>query len=208
MLIFLKNIAMKKQNEPWPYPFPAQSRGAIFLEPPVRTSSPGAIRRFPLSPLAAPAAGGWGNPGSRSVYSVGSSRYLPAASRRGRRGRWGCFAAVFFLFHGGVLRNSSMVRLLCPRSRLPGAVVRVLPLPESEVWRIRALEEDGGDGDTEHGDGDGGAGWRLSGAEIRRLPVRRGTPSNPRHEWRSCGGAPAVRPARRRRHRVPVWADL
>lgn len=47
-----------------------------FLGPPSQSTSPAATRWFPLPPPAAPTAGGWGNPGSRCVYSVGLSRVL------------------------------------------------------------------------------------------------------------------------------------
>ena len=54
----------------------------------------------------------------------------------------------------------------------------------------------------EHGDAVDGVGWRLSGVEVQRLPLRREASSDPRFELRSSGGAPSARPARRRRHRL------
>jgi hypothetical protein len=52
-------------------------------------------------------------------------------------------------------------------------------LPEGDVEVMRVV-------------GVSGAGWRLSGAEDRRLPVRGGASSSPRLVRRSGGGAPAV----------------
>ena len=58
-------------------PSPATVPEGDLLDPPSQTTSPAAICWFPLPPPAAPAAGGWGNPGSCCVYSVGLVWVLP-----------------------------------------------------------------------------------------------------------------------------------
>ena len=195
---------------------PLQFRRGDSLKPPSQTTSPAAIRWFPLPPPAAPAAGGWGNPGSRRVYKVGVSR-LPAgravetAARLVRR-----FGAEVVVFGGGALVSSAADLPPCACLQFPGAVWCAFPSPDSVVRRIRAFEDLEGDGDAQHGDAGGGAGWRFLGTEDRRLPVRRGATSDPRRLWRSGGGAPAARSALRQRRRdlaglkcnFPLFLDL
>ena len=67
------------------------------------------------------------------------------------------------------------------------------------------VEASEGDGEVNQIEGDDGeARWRFLGAEVRRLPVRHGTPSDPRLKWWSGGGAPAARLLRQRRLRCPA----
>lgn len=93
------------------------------------------------------------------------------------------------------------------------AVLLVLAVPRSggarpslaggRVAAAPGVEANKGFGDVaEQDDGVGGAGWRLFGAEVRRLPVRGGAPPNPRRLWRSDGGAPSACAVRRRRRGV------
>jgi hypothetical protein len=92
---------------------------------------------------------------------------------------------------GGVAPRSAAMDL--PplwRSQLGRAVLRFFPAPEFEQRRLRLEGIDGdGDGDQFEGD-DEVARWRLCRAEFCRLPVRLGTPSDPRLQRRSGGGAP------------------
>ena len=107
------------------------------MEPPVRTTSPAAIRRVPFSPPAASAAGGSGSHGSRHVYSVGLSRCLPAASWRRWRGRSGVLVAAVISSGGGALRRATTDPPPSPRARLRGGAVRSLPVPVAVEWRRR-----------------------------------------------------------------------
>jgi hypothetical protein len=59
------------------FPFLVNSRERRFLGDPVSSPRSPVSRGFSPPPPAAPAAGGWGNPGSRPVYSVGLVR-VPA----------------------------------------------------------------------------------------------------------------------------------
>ena len=122
---------------------------------------------------------------------------MEMATRSGRR-----FVAAVDLFGGGARRSSAADLLPYPRSQLHGAVLRVFPSPEAVERRIRVIKSEGDDG-VKQGDGDGGAGWRFPGAELRRLPGRGGAPSSPRLQRRSGGGAPAIRAVLRPRHRDP-----
>ena len=147
-----------------------------------------------------------GEPRISLGVQVGVSRHPPggvgAAARSGRS-----FEVVVALF-GGVARWSfaaDLPPLAC--SQLPGAVLRALPSPVAVVRRRRAFEDPEGEDLRKHGVDDGGAGWRPYGFEVRRLPVRRETHSDPRRHGRSSGGAPAARSVHRLRPRDPAGPD-
>ena len=158
-----------------------------------RSTSPPPDRQVPHPPTAAPAAGGLGSPDLRCVNSVGSVWVLA-----GGVGEWAArpewrFAMEVFLSGGGGLRSSAADLPSSACSGLDGAAGCVNPSPESAGRRIRVVEDLQGAGGAEQGAGYGGVGWRSSGAELRRLPVRRGATPNPRRVRSSGGGAPAIR---------------
>jgi hypothetical protein len=95
------------------------------------------------------------------------------------------------ILSGGGAPRSAATDLLPPGcSRLSRAVLCLFPVSELVVRRIRVDGFDGeGDGVQFEGDDDD-ARWRLSRAEFSRLPARLGTPSDPRLQRRSGGGAP------------------
>ena len=144
-----------------------------------------------------------GEPRSSSVYSVGLGVCQPAVSRRRRRRRsdvvWrGSIPSAVKL--RGASRLTSRPFLACGSLELRREVSlvggRVLADPAQLNNKDLVL--------FILVDGAGVAGWRLFGAEERRLPVRRGSPPVSRSEGRRCGGAPAQRPGHHRSLRGPV----
>jgi hypothetical protein len=85
---------------------------------------------------------------------------------------------------GGSAVLSAFAALRSCGAHFPLAGVRETAAPVFEDLR-------GGD-DADQGDDADGARWRLSGAELRQLPVHGGTSPSPRLAWRSGGGAPSV----------------
>ena len=148
---------------------------------PARASSPPAICAIPRPPAAASAAGGRGIHGSRRVHSLGVRGGVLAggAEEVAAVPEWLLAAAVFSSVGAAPweLRRGSTVQpsFTAPRSHREGspfAGVREKADPAVDV-----LE------DAIHG-GQGGvavrcAGWRCSGTEERRLPVRDGGPPSP-----------------------------
>jgi hypothetical protein len=159
-----------------------------------------------VSPPSAGRSGGGrvGKPRISPVHSLGWSGW-PAGgveeevARSDRR-----FVEAEIFSGGGALRSSAADLPPSPHSLLGGAALCFFPMPEAVERRLRWLEFVEEEVVLKQGDGDdGGARWRIFGSELRRLPVRQGAPSDPRLKWRSGGGAPAIRRARRRRHRGP-----
>lgn len=112
---------------------------------------------------------------------------------------------VLVLVSGGA-RWRSMAERLLRRIRSPLGLSRAAFPSRILTRRIRMLNKE--DLVVRQGGVAGGAGgWRLFGVEVRRLPVRLGTSSDPSFEWRSCGGAPSACPARRRRPSVTEGLD-
>ena len=126
----------------------------------------------------------------RDVHSVGSGRRLAGGAEETTARSVRPFVEAGVLSGGGALRGAATVLPPSRRSQLGGAVLRLFPEPESVERRIRMVKllkvtviANQIEGD------DVVARWRLLRAEVRRLPVRQGTPSIPRLQWRSGGGA-------------------
>ena len=135
-----------------------------------------------------------GEPRISPVYSVGSSGSTPGGVVEAAMLSVWRLAVADFLSGGGARRSSAADLLPGACSKLPGAAVRVFPPPGADERRTWESENKEGVSVLIQGDDDGGAGWRLRGAEDRRLPVRRRALSDPSHLGRSSGGAPAARP--------------
>ena len=101
---------------------------------------------------------------------------------------------------GGGARWSSTAEHFPFRARGPVRPLCAFPSPRISARRIRLNKVK--ELVLKHDADGGGAGCRLSGAEDRRLPVRREASSDPRLQWRSSGGAPSARPLRRPQRRV------
>uniref|UniRef100_A0A8R7UX75 Uncharacterized protein n=1 Tax=Triticum urartu TaxID=4572 RepID=A0A8R7UX75_TRIUA len=111
-----------------------------LLGDPGRSTSPPPDRRVPHPSVVAPAAGGWGGPDLRRVYSVGSVWELA-----GGVGEWAArpewrFETEVFLSGGGGPRSSAADLPSSPCSGLGGAAGCTFPSPESAGRRIRDLE--------------------------------------------------------------------
>ena len=118
-----------------PYTFPAIVPEGEFLNSPVRSTSPPQIRRFPPYP----AAGGWGNGGSRCVYSVGLCGW-PAggAEVTAAWSEWRLGAVSVFVAGGTPGRSTAMLPP-SPRLQVPGAAWRGFPSPVSVERRSRVM---------------------------------------------------------------------
>ena len=88
------------------------------MRTPSRSTSPPVNRRFPFPPPAAPAAGGWGNPVSLRVHSVGSGRSLAGGVLEAVACRRRVLLVVFDLSGGGA-RRSFMAEHRLLRARGP-----------------------------------------------------------------------------------------
>ena len=172
---------VEKWNEPpWPHPFPTTVAKGDFLEPPVRTTSPAAIRRVPLSPSAASAAGGWGSLESRLVYRVGSC-WSPVGGVGELAARpMRSFAAALFLSGDGSLRRSGVELRPSSCSQIFASVQRGFPSPASVERRRRWCVQVDRAEDWSHSVRLDGARWRLRG--VRGLSTSRphGDASDPR----------------------------
>lgn len=106
---------------------------------PSRSTSPAGDPGVSPPPSAAPAAGGWGSPGSRRVHSVGSV-WDPAGSvvEAAAQLVWSLMA-VLLPFGGGALRSSAAECSSSPCSWFVGTTVRVKPSPDLHRRRIRVL---------------------------------------------------------------------
>ena len=125
---------------------PATVGEAIFHPPPVHSSSPAAIRRFPSPPPAAPAAGGWGNLGSR-LY-IARCEWVPVGGARERMARPSRWFVVAEIFSGGggsadphhvsasVPALASRWRCRASRSRAGDRVRRLRCL---KIWLLQVL---------------------------------------------------------------------
>ena len=155
---------------------------------PVRVSSPSAIRRIPHPPAAASAAGGRGIHGSRCVYSLGVRGGVLAGGALVEEvvPEW-CLSTAVFPSVGAApweLRRGSAVlpSFAAPRSAREGS-------PFAGVQEMVDPAVDDLEGEVAVGQGGVAvrcAGWRCSGTEGRRLPVRDGGPPSPSYR-RWCG---------------------
>ena len=139
------------------------------MEPPSQTSSPAAIHWFPSPPPAAPAAGGWGNPGSRCVDSVGLSRVCSGGVLEAEASVVGVLGSSSSSPVSALSGASPSSRRL-PRARGPlGSPCAVLPpLDLAAADPVDDLDAGGGDASVAAV----GVGWRLFG-------VRGSTTSRP-----------------------------
>ena len=167
------------------------------MKPPSQTTSPAAIRWFPLPPPAAPAAGGWGNPGSRRVYSVGLSRLLTGGVLEAEASVVGVLGSSssspmssFFGASPSSRRLPSVLAVLGDRRArsFPGWIpVRRIQIKKSKLLMLKS---------------GGAAGLAMDGGslefEVRQLPVRRGSSSFQGLED-AAGGASSARLVPRRR---------
>jgi hypothetical protein len=138
--------------------------------------------------VAALAAGGWGIDGSRCVHSVGRRRVLAGGAEEvAARPEWLLWAASLssVVDVPVELRGGSAAPCMLATRRSCGAC---LPLAGGRVTAAPVVEDLDGGGDIDQAGVVRGAGWRLSGAEDGRLPVRGGAPPSPSFEWRSGGG--------------------
>jgi hypothetical protein len=100
---------------------------------PERSTSPPPDRRVPHPPTAASAAGGWGSPDLRRVYSVGSVWELAGGvGERAARPEW-LFVTEIFLSGGGGLRSSAADLPSSACSELGGAAGH-----ENNPWPVSA----------------------------------------------------------------------
>jgi hypothetical protein len=125
------------------------------------------------------------------VYSVGLSKHPSNGVEEVARSGWRSEVEVV-LFGGAAWWSSATDLPPSSRSQLPGAVLRALPSPVALERRCRVYEAFEGEDVAKHDDGD--TSLRLFGVEDRRLPIRRGTSSDPRRHGRSSAGTPAVPP--------------
>jgi hypothetical protein len=125
------------QVRTWTVSLPRLQCRRAFCERPRRSTSPPPNRRLPRPPSAAPAAGGWGNPDSRRVHSVGCLR-CPAGGVGEEVARPVLLLqVVVFLFVGGAPRSSAVDLPSLPCPQLYGAAVGAFPLPASVGRRSR-----------------------------------------------------------------------
>ena len=104
----------------WTLSPPLQYSGAICATSPSNPPSAAAIRGIPPSPAAAPAAGGWGIPGSRHVYSVGFEGVPAGGAVEAVVRSAVVLVAALLPFAAGALRSSAAARSSFWRSRIFG----------------------------------------------------------------------------------------
>ena len=156
---------------------------------PARTGSSPAIRRIPRPPAAASAAEGRGIHGSRRLCRLGVRGGGPAGGAAVEKvvPEWILLTAVFpsvgaapcELRRGSAVSPSSAA-LRSAREGSPFAGVQEVVDPAVDILEGEVAERHGGVAVR-------CAGWRCSGTEERRLPVRDGGAPSPSY-WRWCGG--------------------
>ena len=143
-------------------------------------TSPPLNRWIPHPPSAATAAGGWGIPDSRCVYSVGLDGWPAGGVGEVVARSEKPFATELFPSGGGGLLGAATERPSSPCSQIHGSRQRVKSSPDPEWRRIRVLKIEKKVLSRCFAATTVVKGVRSSEMVVRRLPCCRGAASHPR----------------------------